>query len=158
MNNGFISPSAIAFVTGNEKYPRLHGTVEFYTERDGVVVTATVDGLPANNPSGFFALHIHEGADCGGEHFADTGGHYSRELMEHPNHSGDLPPLLYCDGKANMAVLSDRFTIDEIIGKTVVIHGGADDFYTQPAGNSGERIACGVIRRADGGDGPFTRR
>lgn len=148
MNNNAISPSAIAFVTGSLQYPRLHGTVEFYEERDGVVVTATVEGLPANNPSGFFAFHIHEGEGCGGEHFADTGGHYSREPMGHPNHSGDLPPLLYCDGKASMAVLSDRFTIDEIIGKTVVIHGGADDFRTQPAGDSGERIACGVIRRA----------
>ena len=68
------------------------------------------------------------------------------DSMAHPMHSGDLPPLLSATGRAYMAVLTDRFSIGQIIGKTVVVHSRADDFQSQPAGNAGEKIACGVIQ------------
>lgn len=65
----------------------------------------------------------------------------------HPKHAGDLPPLLECKGQAYLSVKTDRFTVDEIIGRTVIIHSDSDDFSTQPTGNAGRKIACGVIRR-----------
>jgi Cu-Zn family superoxide dismutase len=55
--------------------------------------------------------------------------------------------LLSVNGQAYLAVQTNRFTIDEIIGRTVVIHEGVDDFSSQPAGNAGRKIACGVIRK-----------
>ena len=102
--------------------------------------------LPEND-TGFFALHIHEGGDCGGTDFSDTGGHFNPEAQEHPRHAGDLPPLLSVGGHAFLSVETGRFTPCEVSGRTVVIHGSADDFHTQPAGNAGKKIACGVIRR-----------
>jgi len=53
--------------------------------------------------------------------------------------------LMCCRGNAYLAVKTDRFTVHDIIGKTVVIHSNPDDFHTQPAGNAGKKIACGVI-------------
>ena len=109
-------------------------------------MTAEVSGLPEHD-SGFFAFHIHEGSDCGGTDFSDTGGHYNPDAREHPRHAGDLPPLLSMAGRALLAVETGRFTPCEVVGRTVVIHGSTDDFHTQPAGNAGKKIACGVIRR-----------
>ena len=104
-----------------------------------------VSGLPT---AGFFGFHIHEGTSCAGEGFPDTLGHYNQLNMLHPMHAGDLPPLLSAGGRAYMEVLTNRFTVDQTIGKTVVIHSMPDDFNSQPAGNSGKKIACGVIERA----------
>ena len=61
---------------------------------------------------------------------------------------GDLPPLLSCNGNAYMTVKTDRFKVKDIIGRTVIIHYRADDFRTQPSGDSGEKIACGIINIA----------
>jgi len=63
-------------------------------------------------------------------------------------HEGDLPPLMSYSGKAYMAVITDRFMINDIVGKTLVIHSDRDDFTTQPSGNAGTKIACGEIRMA----------
>lgn len=139
---------AKAVIAGGNLAPELRGEVEFTRTEGGVLVVARISGLPDGNASGFFALHIHEGGSCGGVNFADTGNHYNPAKQPHPRHAGDLPPLLYCDGDAFLAVMTDRFTVGEIIGRTVVIHNGSDDFRTQPAGNAGTKIACGVIRRA----------
>lgn len=109
-----------------------------------MLVCARIRGLP-DTAGGFFGLHIHEGPDCGGRDFGNTAGHYDPAGRPHPAHAGDLPPLLGCGGKAQMCVLTDRFCLGDIIGRTVVIHSAPDDFHTQPAGNSGEKIACGVI-------------
>ena len=62
-------------------------------------------------------------------------------------HAGDMPPLFGTDRFAFSAFLTDRFSAEEGIGKTVIIHDSPDDFTTQPSGNSGVKIACGVIRR-----------
>lgn len=64
----------------------------------------------------------------------------------HPKHAGDLPPLLACQGSAYLSVKTDRFCVEDILGRTVVIHSDPDDFHSQPAGNAGKKIACGVIR------------
>lgn len=139
-------PKAVACLHGGREYPKLWGTVRFWERCDGVLVEAEVWGLPRTE-TGFFALHIHEGGDCAGDGFPDTRGHFDPGRTEHPNHAGDLPPLLEVYGKAYMMVLTGRFRLEEVIGRTVILHGEPDDFHTQPAGNAGMKIACGVIRR-----------
>lgn len=140
-------PNALARITGGADVPGLTGTVKLQQRRDGTLVTAEITGLP-KSATGFFAFHIHEGTDCGGEGFADSKVHFNPAGTEHPNHAGDLPPLLSDSGKAFMQVLTGRFCVEEVIGRTVIIHADPDDFHTQPSGNAGKKIACGVIRRA----------
>ena len=147
------SPSAGAELVGSPAYPGISGRVYFYQTEHGVLVSAQVYGLPAAVSAckkRVFAFHIHSGATCTGNQedaFADAGTHYNPGGCEHPDHAGDLPPLWGNDGYAFQVVLTDRFSVSEIIGKTVIIHAGVDDFTTQPAGNAGEKIACGIIAR-----------
>lgn len=146
MKNGMY-PRAVAEIRGGAECPQLRGTVRFFQRRDGVVVEAMLQGLPRND-NGFFGFHIHEGDSCLGEGFRETGGHYNPFEMMHPRHAGDLPPLLSDHGKAYMRVFTDRFHAGEIIGRSVIVHSSPDDLTSQPSGNSGTKIACGVIRRA----------
>lgn len=139
-------PDAVAQLTGGNDAPQLRGAAKFYQMPKGVLISVQVCGLPDGGGSGFFALHIHEGGGCGGEDFSETGSHYNPLGEPHPNHAGDLPPLLSCNGEAFMSFLTGRFRLKDVIGRTLVIHGGPDDFHTQPAGNAGSKIACGVIR------------
>ena len=147
MREHFIHPDAEAYIQGGAEAPCLSGKVAFYQKNGSVLVVADIFGLPKDNSSGFFALHIHEGGSCAGENFSETGGHYDPAGTPHPNHAGDLPPLLLCNGGAYLAVQTDRFCVRDVIGRTVVIHSGPDDFHSQPAGNTGTKIACGVICR-----------
>lgn len=136
---------AVARIQGGREAPELSGEVLFFQECGRVLVVAKLSGLPQNNETGFFALHIHEGINCTGEGFAGTGSHYNPAGEMHPMHSGDLPPLLNCQRGAYLAVRTDRFRVADVIGRTVVIHSGPDDFRSQPAGNAGTKIGCGVI-------------
>lgn len=124
----------------------LHGKVKFFPHCDGTLVVADICGLPESETN-FFAFHIHEGDNCGGEGFLNTGSHHNPCGTRHPRHAGDLPPLLACGGKAYLEVVSNRFRIKDVLGKTVVIHSHPDDFHTQPSGDAGSKIACGVIRK-----------
>ena len=93
-------------------------------------------------------FHIHAGGSCTGtkeEPFKNAGGHYNPTNMEHPNHAGNLPPLLSNDGTAFSMFYTNRFYPEDVIGKTVIIHALSDDFKTQPSGDAGEMIACGEI-------------
>ncbi len=139
-------PDARAVIKGGKKFAPVCGQVLFYQTRNGVIVHASVSRLP-DTKAMFYGFHIHEGESCEGEGFPKTGGHYNPEKQPHPLHDGDMPPLLSCSGNAYMEFRTDRFNVRDIIGKTVVIHGGTDDFRTQPSGDAGEKIACGVIRR-----------
>ncbi len=146
MKHNRVLPDALADIRGSADYPNLRGLVRFYQRRHGVLVEANIQGLPATE-TGFFSFHIHAGGSCTGDGFADTGSHYNPTDAPHPSHAGDLPPLLSCRMNAYSAVLTGRFRVAEIIGRTVVIHDSADDFSTQPAGNAGTKIGCGMIRR-----------
>lgn len=151
------SPAARAVLQGNQDYPELAGRVEFYHAYRGTVVAAEVTGLQKNGEAdgGFHGFHIHAGGRCTGtqaESFADAGGHYDPDDTVHPDHAGDLPPLLAGDGKAWMMVYTDRFYPEDVIGKTVVIHEMPDDFRTQPSGDAGAMIACGEIKAWGKGD------
>lgn len=142
-----MKPTARAIIKGNSEYPEIRGEVLFYQLKRSVLVSAKISGLPKNS-SGFHGFHIHEGKSCEGENFPSTGGHYNPADKPHPSHAGDLPPLLSFGGEAYMQVKTNRFNVGEIIGRTVIIHSGSDDFRTQPSGDSGEKIACGVIKKA----------
>lgn len=136
---------AAARIRGSALAPDLRGTVRFLPCFDCVRVVAEIYGLPESD-TGFFALHIHENGSCRGDGFPDTGGHFNPVQRPHPDHAGDLPPLLRKrNGSAWMAVATDRFSVGDVVGRSVVIHRGRDDFKTQPSGDAGEKIGCGMI-------------
>lgn len=140
--------NAWAALRGGREYPRLLGTSKFFQTPAGVLVLAEVWGLPQTD-TGVFGFHIHEGDSCGGtpeKEFSDAKGHLNPGNLPHPEHMGDLPPLFARRGYAWAAFLTSRFTIREILGRTVILHAGPDDFTTQPSGDAGKMIACGVIR------------
>ena len=144
------APDAAAEICGSGNYQDIHGTVRFYQTDQGVLVYADICGLPEDGCNRVFGFHIHEGDSCTGnasDPFADTGSHYDQKNRRHPRHSGDLPPLFGNDGHALSMVLTDRFCVNEVTGRTVIIHDSPDDFTTQPSGNAGKKIACGVIYR-----------
>ena len=142
---------AWAEVKGSDAYPDIQGHVRFYQTPYGVVVVAELQGLP--NPSGncespVFGFHIHEEGACSGnteDPFANVGMHWNPYSCPHPYHAGDLPPLFGANGYAFSVFLTDRFAVEEIIGRSVIIHSHPDDFTTQPSGNSGAKMACGEI-------------
>ena len=138
-------PDAVAKIRGGVEVPKLSGCIRFYQQKGCVLIVAEIFGLSRENETGFFGFHIHQGESCSGTDFSETGSHYNPVDQVHPKHAGDLPPLMCCRGNAYLAVKTDRFTVHDIIGKTVVIHSDPDDFHTQPAGNAGKKIACGVI-------------
>lgn len=142
------SPTACALLKGSPAYPQVMGEVLFSPYGRGTLVTARFLGLPA---PGFLGLHIHENGNCstGGDiSFAGAGGHYDPHGVSHPWHAGDLPPILsLSDGVALMAVYTDRFQPSDVIDRSVILHSMPDDLHSQPAGNSGARIACGVIQK-----------
>ena len=151
-SNSHTSPIvAIAEIKGSPLYPDINGTVIFKKKNNGILITAEILGLPYKNGkcnNEIFAFHIHSGISCTGnirDPFADAGTHYNPNNCWHPNHAGDLPPLFGNNGYAYLSTYTNRFTIDEIIGKVVVIHDRLDDFTTQPSGNAGNKIACGKI-------------
>lgn len=150
-NQGAWLPDAVALIQGNTANARIRGTVKFFEQTSGVLVVADIEGLPVpNEPCGntVFGFHIHGGASCGGNEsdpFANAGTHYNPNGCPHPYHAGDMPPLFGASGHAFLSFLTDRFNVSEMIGKTVIIHDRPDDFTTQPSGNAGNKIACGVI-------------
>lgn len=140
-------PAARAVVRGDAVQPGLAGEVLFSPFGRGSLVIIRLAGMPA---PGFFGFHIHERGDCstGGDvAFSAAGGHYDPHGTAHPWHSGDLPSVLAsADGVVVMAVYTDRFRPGDVVGRAVVLHEKPDDFRTQPAGDSGRRLACGVIQ------------
>ncbi len=162
MNNSSVNfllfagerPQAMAVLRGSEEYPGIRGTAAFYRARMGTIAAVQVSGLPQSDDickSPVFAMHIHSGNSCTGnaeDGFADAMTHYNPKNCPHPYHAGDMPPLFGANGYAFTAFLTDRFDIKEIIGRTVIIHAHPDDFTSQPSGNSGAKIACGVIAEA----------
>ncbi len=144
-------PDAIALIKGNHDNPMLQGMVKFFkTPVGGIMIETQVMGLPNAfqlYSSRFYGFHIHEKGNCR-NNFANTGNHYNPKNLPHPDHAGDLPPLMSSQGFAYSIFYTERFTIDEVIGRSIVVHSNADDFTTQPSGNAGTKIGCGVIEKA----------
>lgn len=142
---------AAARIAGSGKYPELYGEVEFFRAAHGTVVVAELFGLPdaggACAPN-IYGFHIHEDGNCSGnmsDSFKNAGMHFDVDNCPHPAHTGDMPPLFAFRGYAWSAFYTERFTPDMVIGRSVIVHSQPDDFTTQPSGNSGDKIGCGVI-------------
>ena len=129
------------------------GTVRFTALDHGVRVAGEVRGLPPGTEHGF---HIHEKGDCGdngnasGGHFNPAGGTHGK-FGSAGTHAGELPSLVAdASGVARFRVDVHSISLNEgaannVVGRALVVHRDRDDFTTQPAGNSGPRIACAVI-------------
>lgn len=137
-------PSARAQISGGARNPDITGEVLVYPFQRGSLLITAVKNLPSN---GFYGFHIHENGECSGD-FTSAGSHYNPTNAPHPMHAGDLPNLLSNDGFAYMMVYTNRVKPQEVIGRAFIIHDMPDDYRTQPAGDAGARIACGVIVRA----------
>lgn len=133
------------------------GSVSFVETGGAVQVRADVRGL---RRSGEFGFHVHEKGDCSSADFTSAGGHFNPEGKPHAHfgkadrHAGDLPNLQSdAEGNATNVFETKLLTVkpgpNSVANRAVVIHAQPDDYTSQPAGNSGARIACGVIRAAD---------
>ena len=148
------APDAYAEIIGSQSHACLSGKIKLYQTRCGALIAAEITGLPSDSQrcsSNIFGFHFHEGEVCSGtkaDPFADAKLHFNPERCEHPHHAGDLPPLFGNNGYALSIFLTDRFTVSEVVGKAIIIHSAPDDFATQPGGNSGEKIACGIVKKA----------
>ena len=145
------APHAFAILKGSDEYPSIDGKVHFYQTKYGTLVATEVSGLPeihSHCQTAIFAYHIHEGNTCTGnciDPFGQAMSHYNPKICDHPYHAGDLPPLFSNNGYAFSVFLTNKFDACEVVKRTILIHLAPDDFTSQPSGNSGARIACGVI-------------
>lgn len=149
--------AAAAQIFGGPQYPQLTGLITFRDVPGGTEVFVEVRGLPnytpaqnGNPPVGPHGFHIHETGNCQmddpNEPFKASGGHWNPYNQPHGNHAGDFPVLFSNHGYCRMCFFTDKFSVQDVIGKAVIIHENPDDYRTQPAGASGKRIACGVIK------------
>lgn len=133
------------------------GTAELEEVEEGVKVKVNAEGLP----EGKHGFHFHEEGVCEAPDFESAGGHFNPEAADHGleaekgPHAGDLPNLeVGEDGTVEDEFVTDKVSLDadeknsllNESGTALVIHADADDGKTQPSGDSGERIACGVIK------------
>lgn len=129
------------------------GTVHFQSMKDRLKVEVKFNGLLPNSVHGF---HVHANGDCSAPDASSAGGHFDPTNQMHQNgtehHAGDLPNLVANQyGQINTVMYVKGLTIkagelSDIQGRSVVLHAAPDDYQSQPAGNAGQRIACGVIR------------
>jgi superoxide dismutase, Cu-Zn family len=132
------------------------GTAQLNQLEQGVQILIAISGLPA----GEHALHIHETGQCeppfesAGDHFNPTDAEHGWDSADGP-HAGDLPNIYIGEGELQVELLTDRVTLADgetslfdDDGSAIVIHQGLDDHHSQPSGDSGDRVACGVIKQA----------
>ena len=152
------SAAAEAVLTGTQPDTTLTGTVRF-TENDGRV-KMMLDIIVPKKANSTVAVHIHEHGSCG-DMGKEAHGHWNPTKEDHgkwgtaPFHRGDIGNVtLDAEGKGTMELETDLWTISgtdttkNIINKAIIVHGGVDDFKTQPTGNAGSRIGCGVISKS----------
>ncbi|UHQ20497.1 superoxide dismutase family protein [Lysobacter sp. KIS68-7] len=131
------------------------GRVEFDPMGDGVHLTGTIGGLQPNSVHG---IHVHEKGDCSAADASSAGGHFNPAGSAHgrasstTHHAGDMDNITAgADGTAAISIHLAGVTLgggaaNDIANRALVVHAAADDYTTQPSGNSGARVACGVIR------------
>lgn len=123
------------------------GTVTFEETDEGVLVSGMIEGLE----SGAHGFHVHQYGDCSAADGSSAGGHFNPTDNDHGapdstnRHMGDMGNIEVNGGSATVDYTDKVLEIDEIIGRAVIVHAGEDDLTSQPAGDAGSRIACGVI-------------
>ena len=127
------------------------GTITFTSTPEGVLVKGDIHGLTP----GKHGFHIHEYGDCSSADGSSAGGHFNPTNMQHGGpmdknrHEGDMGNIeADASGNAHVEYTDKTLTLNgenSIIGRGVVVHRDVDDLKSQPAGNAGPRIACGVI-------------
>jgi len=141
--------------------PKLSGTVTFTQLPDAVRVVVNVAGVDHPGPHG---LHLHENGKCdhdpAGKHYTSAGGHFNPTAAPHgcrestTHHAGDFGNIdIQPDGTGHLVVATAMLSLhgpNSPIGKAIILHTGADDCKTQPTGNSGGRLACGLVTAAGG--------
>jgi Cu-Zn family superoxide dismutase len=148
------SPAASAALAPTQG-SQVGGTVSFTQNGSVVVVEARVTGLAP----GLHGFHIHEKGNCTAPDASSAGGHFNPGGATHggpggsPRHAGDLGNLQadstgVANYRAEVTGISLGTGDDSIIGKAVIVHEKADDLSTQPTGNSGARLACGLISKS----------
>jgi superoxide dismutase, Cu-Zn family len=147
------SPTATA-VLAPTKGNQVAGNVKFVQRGDKVVVDARVTGLTP----GLHGFHVHEKGDCTAADGTSAGAHFNPRKAPHAGpdsperHAGDLGNL-NADANgvavyhAEVSGITLGTALDSIIGRAVIVHANADDLRTQPSGNSGARMACGLISK-----------
>ena len=130
---------------------KVEGTVTFTKAEGGVRVSAHITGLAP----GTHGFHVHEFGDCSAADFASAGGHFNPAGDPHAGpkdakrHAGDMGNVeANKDGAADVDYVDPVLSFDgptSILGRGVVVHAAPDDFRTQPTGNAGGRVACGVV-------------
>lgn len=155
-----VQPASYTATLESRSGSSVTGEVTFTQEPGGVRVVARVNGLTAGQDHGF---HVHETGDCSAPDASSAGDHFAGADSTHggpdaaQRHDGDLGNLTVgADGVATYDRLDTRMSlmgVNSIVGKAVVVHAGADDLTTQPSGNSGARVACGVISGSAGAAG-----
>jgi Cu-Zn family superoxide dismutase len=127
------------------------GDVTFEEMGDGLMMHVVASGLPPGSTHGF---HVHDKGVCTGPDFTSAGGHFNPTAHAHggpdaERHAGDMPNVVAdASGKVDQRVMLHGSMLrgaEGVVGHAVVLHAGADDYKTQPTGNSGARMACGVI-------------
>ena len=152
----YYKKQAFAKINGNSLAPYLTGEVRFQDVPCGVMVFVNIHGLPPYQPAkgnippiGPHGFHIHDIGECTIENednpFISAGGHYNPNNQHHGNHAVDFPVLFSNNGSAIMTFFTNKLKVNNIIGKSVIIHQNPDDYRTQPTGASGKRIGCGII-------------
>ncbi|KAB3530348.1 superoxide dismutase family protein [Alkaliphilus serpentinus] len=146
-----------AIIKGGPLAPNINGVVYFVDIPEGTQVCANVNGLPpfkpatnSSDPIGPHGFHIHEFGNCEvgdpSNPFQLAGGHWNPDNQPHGNHAGDFPVLFSNNGAARTCFFTNRFKPWEVLGKSIIIHQSPDDYRSQPAGDAGKRLACGVIQ------------
>jgi Cu-Zn family superoxide dismutase len=149
-------PEAVAVLyptDGND----VRGTVHFVDSGEGIRVIADVQGLTA----GLHGFHVHQYGDCTAPDGTSAGGHFNPENAPHgapsdaERHVGDLGNISADDmGMAHLEMTDTVIALNgahSILGRGIIVHAGEDDLTSQPTGNAGARVACGVIGVANPG-------
>lgn len=147
------APEAVAQIAPTQGNT-VTGSLALAQSPQGVHISGTIQGL---KPDAEFGFHVHEKGDCSAPDGSSAGGHFNPTQAQHGNptgpshHAGDMPNIKSnAEGMAQVDTTEAGTSLHgdpgmDVMGKAIVVHESPDDYATQPSGNSGKRVACGVI-------------